>query len=44
MSDDECKIASLPLIPAEYTVNQVEITIRLRKAKTQILEAKLILE
>ena len=29
--DDECKIVSLPLIPAEYTVNQVEITIRLEK-------------
>ena len=33
VSDDECKIASLPLIPAEYTVNQVEITIRLEKSK-----------
>ena len=32
VSDDECKIASLPLIPAEYTVNQVEITIRLEKS------------
>ena len=31
--DDECKIVSLPLIPAEYTVNQVEITIRLEKTK-----------
>ena len=31
--DDECKIVSLPQIPAEYTVNQVEITIRLEKTK-----------
>ena len=31
--DDECQIVSLPLIPAEYTVNQVEITIRLEKTK-----------
>ena len=33
VSDDECKIVSLPIIPAEYTVNQVEITIRLEKTK-----------
>ena len=30
--DDECKIV-FALIPAEYTVNQVEITIRLEKTK-----------
>ena len=28
--DDECKIVSLPRIPAEYMVSQVEITIRLK--------------
>ena len=33
VSDDECKIVSLPIIPAEYKVNQVEITIRLEKSK-----------
>ena len=26
----ECKIVSLPRIPAEYMVSQVEITIRLK--------------
>ena len=33
VSDDECKIVALPIIPAEYKVNQVEITIRLEKSK-----------
>ena len=35
VSDDECKIASLPLIPAEYTINQVQISIRLEKSKDE---------
>ena len=28
--NDECKIISLPPIPAEYMVNQIEITVRLK--------------
>ena len=40
LPNDECKVVSLPKIPAEYVVNQIEITIRLKKNRETTIRSE----